>query len=73
LKETQKLAEKMKQIMSMQKSGTSQNDKKDLATMFRNYALEIYGTSLLESNEDITIATIFDHIFEHKINQLNLE
>jgi len=41
--------------------------------MFRNYALEIYGTSLLESNEDITIATIFDHIFEHKINQLNLE
>lgn len=45
-----------------------------LTQFFRNYALELYGTSVLEIEQnDLTLKTIFDRIFENQISQLDLD
>ena len=45
----------------------------DIAICFRNYALEVYGASILEDNKKGNpLMLIFDQIFEQKLRSLNL-
>lgn len=50
----------------------------ELAKFFRNYALELYGASVLDvqnqqSSEDLTLKTIFDKVFENQLEKFDIE
>ena len=47
----------------------------DIAKYFKNYALELYGASVLESekHEKLGLKTIFDKIFEHQFLKYDID
>jgi len=49
-----------------------------LAKFFQNYALELYGASVLDvqnhsAAENLTLKTIFDKIFENQLEKFDIE
>lgn len=62
------------QSQMKEKATGRDNIQGQLTQFFRNYALELYGTSVLEIEQnDLTLKTIFDRIFENQISQLDLD
>lgn len=62
------------QSQMKEKATHKDNIQGQLTQFFRNYALELYGTSVLEIEQnDLTLKTIFDRIFENQISQLDLD
>jgi hypothetical protein len=48
---------------------------REISSYFKRYALQLYGASILEEEQEgeISLKTIFDRVFEDKMNNLQLE
>lgn len=57
------------------KGGHAEGLPTDLTKFFRNYTLELYGTSILqkEREEDLSLKVIFDCIFENKLREFDMD
>lgn len=74
LKETVLQESQQKGFQDMKTSYSNQLTR-EISSYFKRYALQLYGASILEEEQEgeISLKTIFDRVFEDKMNNLQLE